>query len=431
MTSIIIDGFHSFDVETICKSAPFDKIFYIGSKDDFPKNTNKIITYDCYSMFGEFSTDFFEAEPLDEKIINKFSECESLVMKMFERNDFWFQSSFDQRKEWYLKHLKYWYYIIYKYNATCFIKSNFAHEIYDYIIYSIMKDKNEKTFFFSQLSFMNRVILEEDIYKYPRLSKFLSSNTTIVKPCDEVLDFLNKQRVPAEITKNAFQVIEKQRGNVKNQHKIIKNYNKKYAVVPDLSLKYFFVALHMQPEMTTCPLAGQFVYQNLIIELLDYYLPKDIYIYVKEHPAQTTVARSESFYTTFYNRERVRFIRTDVNSRLLCDNSMAVVTCTGTIGWESLIRCKPVLMFGSFFYQEAPGCFKIKNREQLISSIDTILSGYKIDKNEIDSFFQKIYDYSYYGYTDTAYKGILDISEKDNNDIIIKIIQSEIFSIFN
>jgi len=108
---------------------------------------------------------------------------------------------------------------------------------------------------------------------------------------------------------------------------------------------------------------------------------KDIFIYIKEHPAQTCIGRSENFYERFANRKRVKFIRTDVNSRILCDNSMAVVTCTGTIGWEALIRCKPVLMFGSFFYQFAPGCFCVKTREQLLTSIKTILSDYKIIQN--------------------------------------------------
>ena len=431
MKSIIIDGFHSFDVGQICDSAPFDKVFYIGAPDDFPQNTSKISIYDCFSIpLGKYPSDFIEAEPLDEKIINRFAECESIVMKMFERNDFWFQTSFDQRKEWYLLHLRYWYYIIYKYNVTCFIKSNFSHEVYDYIIYYILRDKNEKTYFFTQLSFMNRYILEEDIYSYPKLKKFVLENNEIKKPCKEVLDFLNKQRIPADLTKNVFQVIEKQRGGVKNQHKIIKNYNKKYAVIPDFAQKYFFVALHMQPEMTTCPLAGQFVYQDLIIELLDFYLPEDIFIYIKEHPAQTCIGRSENFYERFANRKRVKFIRTDVNSRILCDNSMAVVTCTGTIGWEALIRSKPVLMFGSFFYQFAPGCFCVKTREQLLSSIKTILSDYKIAQDEIDSFFQKVYEYSNYGYIDTAYKSLINISEKENENTILQIIQSKIYSNF-
>ena len=135
MRSIIIDGFHSFDIETICNIAPFDRIFYIGAPEDFPQKSNNVISYDCFSIpLGKYPSDFLDAEPLDECIINKFSRCESIVMKMFERNDFWFQTSFDQRKEWYLTHLRYWYHIIYKYNVSCFIKSNFAHEVYDYII---------------------------------------------------------------------------------------------------------------------------------------------------------------------------------------------------------------------------------------------------------------------------------------------------------
>lgn len=427
MKSIIIDGFENFDVDTICNKAPFDKVFYIGHKNTVAENL-KIKTYDCFEIpFGRYPDDYMESEPLDEQIINKFVDCESIVMKMFERNDFWFQASYNQRKEWYLMHLRYWYYNIYKYNVVCFVKVNFPHEVYDYIIYSIVNDKNAKSFFFHQMVFMNRYFLEEDIYSYPRLDTYLKSNRDYKEPNAEVRDYLSTKRADAKKTNDVFQVIEKQRGLVKKQHKIIDIYNKKYASNPDLNKRFFFVALHFQPENTTSPMAKQFVYQDLMIDMLDYYLPKDVFIYIKEHPAQTTVCRSVDFYKKYYNNKRIKFIKTDINSRVLIDKSLAVVTCTGTVGWESLIRYKPVIIFGNFFYQFAPGCFPVKTKQDLILCIEKIMSGFCVDKKEIDSFFQKIYEYSYYGYIDTRLAQFVSLSEKENTGNIHDIFDSVIF----
>lgn len=431
MKSIIIDGFWEVNTRNICDIAPFDKVFYIGPSNETLIKNDKLEIYDCYELpLGHYPNDFFQTEPLDENIINQFSNCESIVMKMFERNDFWFQASYNQRKEWYLMHLRYWYHIIYKFNVVCFMKSNFAHEVYDYVIYSIIKNKQEKCFFFSQLSFMNRFILEEDIFSYPILDSYLKANNKNIEICDELKTYLRKQREPAKKTKNAFQIIEKQRGNVKNQHDIIKIYDKKYAERPNLNETFIFLALHMQPEMTTSPLAGQFVYQDLIIELLDYYLPENIKIYIKEHPAQTNVGRNVSFYDKFYNRSRIKFIKSNYNSRELADNSLAVVTCTGSIGWEALIRCKPVIMFGNYFYQNAPGCFTVKSKKDLQNALNIILNGYKVEINEIDSFFQKVYDYSYFGFIDKDVQSILQIDDEKNNSIILEIIKKKIYNTF-
>ncbi|MBQ9239671.1 MAG: hypothetical protein IJ191_10265 [Treponema sp.] len=432
MRSIIIDGFSNFDLENIVNNAPFDKIFYIGEPSECLQNIPNVVCYNCYDLpVGIYPHNFFETEPLDEEIIKKFYSCESIVMKMFERNDFWFQASFNQRKEWYFMHLRYWYHMIHIYNCVCFMKSNFAHEVYDYVIYAIMKERGGRCFFFSQLSFMNRFILEEDIFTYPRLNEYLKQCSFEVEINSEVRKYLEEKRLPAKDTKDVFQVIEKKRGIVKNQHKIITVYNKKYAETPVPGETYYFVALHMQPEMTTSPLAGQFVYQELIIELLDFYLPNHIFIYIKEHPAQTTVGRSFDFYKRFYNRKRIRFIKTNVNSRILADNALAVVTCTGSIGWEALIRCKPVLLFGNFFYETAPGCFLVKNKKDLCAAVKSISDGINIDKTEIDLFFQKVYNYSFFGYVDTACASLLSISEEQNNNNVLNLIQEKIYRCFN
>ena len=98
-----------------------------------------------------------------------------------------------------------------------------------------MKEKKLQTFYFSQMSFMNRYFFEEDIFSYPVLQRLLSSSNHN-GDYKELHSYLAAKRIPAIKTKDVFQVIEEQRGVVKNQHRIIQEYNDVYAIAdPDLS----------------------------------------------------------------------------------------------------------------------------------------------------------------------------------------------------
>ena len=103
--------------------------------------------------------------------------------------------------------------------------------------------------------------------------------------------------------------------------KYIKGYNKK-AQEPDYEEKYVYLPLHYQPENTTCPLAGSFVDQQLIVNLLSYCLPEGVFLYVKEHPKQTAVGRTKDYYEKLLGRKNVRLIRTDANSFALMDHAV-------------------------------------------------------------------------------------------------------------
>lgn len=433
MQSVIINGFENNVAEKLIKNSPFSRCFYIGEKELSYLADENIFIYDCFALpLGNYPDNFSETEPLDEPTIKKFSECETVVLKMFERNDFWFNASYDQRKEWYLMHLRYWYHIIHTYNVVCYIGSNFAHEVYDYIITEIIKEKGGKLFFFTQLSFMDRFILETDFYNYSRLKKYLDTQKNDIEIDNNVKKYIDSIRYATPINSKVpfYMKMVENRGIVKNQHEIIKIYNKKYAQKADYTKKYIYVALHYQPELTTCPSAGEYVHQDLIIELLDFYLPKDVYIYVKEHPKQTVVCRTEKFYQKFYQRNRVRFINTNENSMQLIDNAFFVVTCTGTVGYEALLRNKPVIIFGNSFYQFAPGCFAVKSKKELQDTLSIILNEYTVNANSIDQFFQRIYNFSYFGCVDSCWINQIDITAENNCNIIFNIIQKEIFSNF-
>ena len=51
-------------------------------------------------------------------------------------------------------------------------------------------------------------------------------------------------------------------------------------------------------------------------------------------------------------------MKPSINSTELLQNSLLVFAITGTSGWESIFMKKPVIMFGSYIYGDAPNVYQ-------------------------------------------------------------------------
>ena len=170
-----------------------------------------------------------------------------------------------------------------------------------------------------------------------------------------------------------------------------------HAIEPDLNQKYIYVALHYQPEATTMPLAGMFANQLLIVQMLAYCVPDDVLICVKEHPNQDAFYRSIKFYQEILAIPNVRLITRKYNTFELTKHSLAVATATGTVGWEALFKGKPVLMFGHYVYQYAPGVLQISTIEDCQKAIHKIINeNFKPDPDDLKLFLQALEETSFY-----------------------------------
>ena len=93
----------------------------------------------------------------------------------------------------------------------------------------------------------------------------------------------------------------------------------------------------------------------LCLDILANAVPDNWHIYFKEHPGtflrmeMGVLKRSESYYNRVKSYANVRMISTTVNTYDLIDNSKAVATSGGTVGWEALVRGVPPLLFGDFW----------------------------------------------------------------------------------
>jgi hypothetical protein len=121
--------------------------------------------------------------------------------------------------------------------------------------------------------------------------------------------------------------------------------------IPD-RVKYFFFPLHYEPEMAIITKGRGWTNQVRLIRLISDALPTDRWLYVKEHPSMLTGYRPLRFYRVIMSLPRVKLLDQRVNSYDIVSNAEAVLTISGTAGWEALMLGKPVGLFGHCFYEE-------------------------------------------------------------------------------
>lgn len=390
------------------------------------------------------------------------------TLKMMDRIPNEVSDSFDDRMQMYFNHIRYWSRIIDDEQIECFISMNFPHEVYDYVIYSLCKTKGIKTLFFTQTQVLGLVQLLDNIEdndiklgEYadidlnlrtlsPVCEKHLAAMTTSYqKPFymeinQEQLDFKFSllERVKKIIKINLRRLVKLNRFfhystkdyskriylelkfGIKADKNLLKYYSS-IATPPDLTLKYIYVPLHFQPECTTCPQGDVFVYQELMLAILLETLPNNTFLFVKEHPFQGVQGRSEKFYEKFLKNEKIVWIKTDISSVELIKHSMAVATVTGSAAWESLFLGKKVLLFGSVFFQYAPGVFQVRNLLDCKKYFSEIIkTDEKVGIDDIKKFLIHLEERSIHGWTDPLYESLSDIGYHDNlNNLVINLVK--------
>lgn len=132
----------------------------------------------------------------------------------------------------------------------------------------------------------------------------------------------------------------------------------KYYNMVDYSKKYVYYPLHYQPEASTIVCAQKYEKQLFFIDSLAKSLPADTILYVKEHYA-ILGHRPTEFYHSLKQYPNVVLIDPWESSRKMIENAQAVVTLTGTAGWEAMLLRKPVIIGGNIFFDTAPGVIKV------------------------------------------------------------------------
>ena len=459
----IIYGFLLFDslFTRLLKDKDLDinYFIYFSNKDNIIKNLFK-----DRGMFldwikigaGEYDIDWNTIEPIDKNTLFQMHSCEIVTLKMMGRIEkhvgTW---SYEKRKDIYLKHVRFWRHILITKKIDLCLLPYIPHEGFSYIIYALCKlldipvlfmhqtmpefiyFVNDLDNFFPELRVTYQNFLKSDnksiklepnsrgerlfLLQTSKINKptpvYMKGNPISIKKVIKKkqrqlvrilkklisLDFYNKALQLEQYPILFYRVIGRRVLRVRNV--TLRLFYERCCEKPNLDTTYVYFPLHFQPELSTLPLAWDYVDQSLIVSLVSRCLPDNVKMYVKEHPTQERFYRSKAFYKKLMRTKNVILISRKFDTYALINHCSCVVTATGTAGWEAIFREKPVLLFGTIFYQYAPGVYRIETVEDCKNAIKEIFEQNKkpeIDKvkmfvkafeqNTIPAYYEEIYN---------------------------------------
>lgn len=439
-------------------------IFYYDHKIEPPPGVQVTFhSWEDVNWRADYGVDLNSLTPLDEDLIERMYPYEAVFLKMCDRLESRGQVPYLERKRLWHHHLRYWNHVVEKEDIRLYVNSNVPHETFDYVIYAVCKSRGIPCLLFYHTLIADTSIEMEDIHRpslamrrrYEELRGELADT-----PTEAVRLAPRFQRHFAQMTEQASPapfymrpaprppLIERARTAVKQaidlaplyardaldpdawarrrrRLRVERGYRRDtlslralydgLASEPDLSQAYVYLALHFQPEASTCPMGGAFVDQLLMAQMLAAHLPPGVSLYVKEHPHQVGFGRSRAFYEELQSVPRVRLVPRGFDTFRLSDHAIAVATATGTAGWEALYRGKPVLLFGHTFFQYAPGVFPIRTNQDCAEALRLIVDGQGLPTHrDLKIFLKALEETTLHGYIDPLYEKISLLSAREN-----------------
>lgn len=364
---------------------------------------------------------FYSYPPVDEVIIRELSQYEGSIIKMMD-GYFPLVEAYEERKRIYYDALRLFNGIICANNIDCFIEFGIPHEIFSYIIYCICKVRGIKTICTYRLT-----SLRYSYYLYDINDHFLGHNESSGATLDDLNDDFRLDykkytqqngnvglyymhdtsiRSRMEVFRKRFRQFRRYENKAEITRDVIKGAIRKRRInrtinriagEVDYTAKYIYFPLQYQPEGTTSPMGGVYVSQELIIQMLSFCVPDDVFVYIKAHPnANYRGPIDGEWWERISKLRNVIVVPTGVSTKELEDNCIACTTCTGTVAYECLYKRKPSLLFGQFVYNAMPGAYSIKSTEDCKNAIESILNGVKIGDQEIIDYLFRLQGMAYH-----------------------------------
>jgi len=356
--------------------------------------------------------DWNTVTPLAAELLEKMRECEAIFLMMMDRKTRYRDVSYYERQQEFRRHLRYWNHVLSTENINVLLMNHVPHQCYDWVLYCLCILRNIPVLFLERANTIDVFYVVRTVEESAKILKEQMdslrrqyANPEVAIPLSPKFEeyfrlYTNEKVEPWRMfwRRENFKETSfvKKWGRVAlrmlyhkprylfssvcsptfwtrkiRQHRTFALYDR-YIVAPDLNQPYVYLPLHLQPEATTCPMAGAYGDQQIMVQLLAACLPPGVRLYVKEHPTQEERCRNEEFYSSMLQIPSVSFLPRDFDSFSLIENAVAVATATGTAGFEALFRKKPVLLFGHRFYQYASGVYPVHSEEDCRSAVASI-----------------------------------------------------------
>lgn len=195
----------------------------------------------------------------------------------------------------------------------------------------------------------------------------------------------------------------------------------------DPSENFAYYPLHLEPEMAMLLLAPQWTDQLNLIKQVAESLPLSYKLYVKEHPAMMGF-RTRRYYKKMKKIPNVKLIHPNHDSHAIIQDAKFVATQTGTAGWEALMLQKPVITFGSVYYNTLPMVKHVSDIATLADVVQEQLERPRHDERALVNFVSALLEDSVdIRLHELWEKGLEERSERESiehfNDLLMRKIQ--------
>jgi hypothetical protein len=405
--------------------------------------------------------------PLDQPLLAALSSYESIYMKMLDRNDTDSRLTYRKRVASYHSQVIHWKGILAHFKPDVVVYRIAPHTGYDYVLYALCRVMGIPTVMFERTSIPGRVypvasfeersaavreayatelkapvrpngrFLPETAAHLEKLSKSFSQGmpyhlqyklqhykksgdlgsylSIVFRFAAEVAGTARKRRINQTVLAERYHDC---RGQLKRKR--LRDHYNHLARPVNTREPYIFIALQCEPERQTCPIAGVFGHQFLMIDMLSKRLPDGWQLYVKEHVSQfkdyQPAERSKSidFYDRIAAMPNVKLVPLSTTSFELIDNAQASATVSGSVGWESVVRGKPSLLFGNSWYRDCHGVFVIHTIEECAHAIRELQNGFQVKRQKLNAFVRTIEAVSVRGYIDRFYAQLGILTPEEN-----------------
>jgi hypothetical protein len=118
-----------------------------------------------------------------------------------------------------------------------------------------------------------------------------------------------------------------------------------------------------------------------MVQSLSAALPAGYVLVLKDHPRSSGI-HPPSFYRAMTDLENVVVLDPTFSNHKILDKCQMVVTIAGTLGFQQLMRGKPIIMFGRKYYEELEGVIRIDDMNKLPYRLKSILAGTDLPDEE-------------------------------------------------
>ena len=450
--------------------------FFYEGKEDYIEKEGYLPIY-AFEGLNYYKNADIKYE-LDSDILSKIGEYEPVALDIVNRwrRSYCDKDDFKTIKEMFFVFLRYWNNYIIENEINLFIYNIIPHVPTEYIAYIVCKCKGIPTIIqgvipliaqkktnyvlqpgvgvydenlerrYKEYARLNTAVelpeyMEGYFSQYSKSNKIANKGVVVYNKKNTVIDNAKayKERISIYLKRKDYKILKNKAGylfKTRLEKKSFLNQVIRMEKKPDLERKYYFFALHSQPEASTLPSAGIFRDQLLAIRMISKFLPEDTLLYVKEHPSywkrkgaleSIHESRSFDFYEEICSLRNVRLISHDYSTSELLEKCKAVVTIRGSIAFEALFKGMPIIVFGGLFYECYPSVFRVHTNDECKQAIDYIESHeFQYDERKLRCLLKAVSKYVIpMGMNEKNYRdnGIPAVSDEDRQNMVNKIVE--------